>query len=491
MNRLAIHKEKLKTILLVVLFVSAVLLSYLYWQDVTFSGIKDSVNSRLSSGVFVSKENPEINDLICPNASVYSDDGETISILQKDTPELWNIFIKGYNSLSKSDNISIEEISENIWLDAMSGESLQFTFSYNLPVEYLRLIGADDCGEREYINSIRTIGCSESSPTSVFIQDASQHKYFRIASEFKIGGILDKAQNMKGRTSNQCYPADMLFGTDNTALIPFTSNISLDPLTAPALSDVSSSEVRLAESFFGNGLDFIRKITDDNGTIVYMYGMGEKILTIYNNGTYEYQEKSNSDKEDLSLKKALTLASDFISEHGGWSDSSGEKVNTILSSMKVREKSKVKSYVFEFETKYDNCPISGSDITGIKIEITGGQITGYSRGIENIRPEGQAKDPSSDSQKVGRINSSVYDIIAENYGKIYKLLSIENQPEELSEMYMFDTVVERISDVTAGYYCSGGTDVHSFRPAWIIDFTNVKAYFDIYSGEYLGYADER
>lgn len=484
MNK-SLYIERLKTILIVVLFLSTVLLSYFYWRAPSISGIKQSANEHFSSSVFTSEEVPDLTTFVSPGEFQVNFGNGIYTVYQHDSADLWNTFVDSYINFTNTENLMIEEITEEQWRETMDMKSIQYIFEYSLPVSFFESLGAANFGQSEYFDCISAAALSEVSTTSLFVRDDTQDKYFRIISDSDYFPLDEKISEISSSSPNQYYPIYMFLGTENYAMAPFVTNISLPVLsyTKKSPEDTGNYEKALAKTFFGKSLDFIRKLTDDNGTIIYMYGYGEKMLTIYKNGEFEYQDNPPSDDIQLSFGSALSKAVSFIANHGSWSSYDGEKLYAQLKSVSDASTAKMSKYRFRFMTNYSNYTLYGSEASTIEIEVTGNQITFYSRDISMLSPDTLSEQYPEDGS-----NALITDILSANYQKLAQLLIEKNiiTPED-SSLDIFDVVVKNISSIEAGYFGRTAEGVSEYVPSWIIRFSNFSVFFNLHTGEYLGY----
>lgn len=482
------YTERLKTIIIVVLFISTVLLSYFYWHTPSISGIKQSVNEHFSSSIFTSEDVPDLTSFVYPKELRVNFGDSTYTMLQNDSAKLWDSFLEAYISFTNMPNLIIEEISEKQWVETMSLKSIQFVFDYNLPATFFESIGAGNFGQLEYFNSLSTAAISEASPTSLFIKDDSQGKYFRIISDSKFYPLDEELAKINNTYENQYYPIYIFLGTENYAMAPYKTDLLLPVLVSEKklVQRHENYEKELAKAFFGESLDFIRKITDDNGTIIYMYGYGNKMLTISKNGVYEYQESPSTEDIYINFDKALSTAVSFIANHGSWKSYDGEELNAQLKSVSLSTKGKRSVYNFQFITKYNNYPMYGSQASKIEIEVSGNKVTYYSRNMSMLNPDELATYFPED-----RTNYQITDILSNNYQSIATTLINRGilAPDNAS-MDLFDLVISNISSIKSGYYSTVNEENIEYIPSWIIDFSGFMIFFNLYTGEYLGYFNE-
>ena len=105
--------------------------------------------------------------------------------------------------------------------------------------------------------------------------------------------------------------------------------------------DMTTEDV--AENIFGDTLDFVRKITDVSGNETYMYGYGQKRLTLYVNGNIEFKEDINEENSP-NFYNDLETTLRFIKEKLGIGED-----RIFLTSAEVNESEGRGVYHFSFE----------------------------------------------------------------------------------------------------------------------------------------------
>jgi len=484
----SVYKERFKTFLIVVLFLLTVLLSYFYWQGSSISGIKESVNEHFPSTLFTGEDHTDATSFVTPHKVDVNFGNGIYTSCQELAPQLWSDFIDSYIAFTEMENLMIEELSEAQWLETMDMKSIQFVFEYDMPVEFFESLGGSNFGQSDYFNHVSAMALSEASTTSLFIRDDTLGKYYRIISDSDFYPLEEKVLEISSTVFDQYYPIYLFLGTDNYEMAPFSTGILLPELSVNKLSSESilSSEKDLAKTFFGENLDFVRRIVDDSNTITYMYGYGEKMLTIYRNGIFEYKETPSSDVNSAGFNSVFDTAVSFISSHGGWSSFGTDNISAQLRSVSSTSVPKVDTYNFVFCAGSKNRTLYGNSASQIAIEITGDQITYYKGCIP-------AFDNSSfiEIYPENTSNALITDILARDHQYIAQtLLEHDIITPEAQDMDLFDLVVSNISSISTEYYSQYFEAQVRFVPAWTIDFSGFKVFYDLYTGEFLGYLKE-
>lgn len=491
MNKFVLS-ERLKTIILIVLFISTLLLSYLYLHGDTFTGLGETVNSRLSSTEFSTDDGPDLGELVNPESVSVSFGDGCFDVFKANATTLWNEFLPIYISFTEMNNLMIEEISSAQWNESMEFSSIVFNFGCDISNEFFEGQGASNYGQNDFFTSISSIGCSQAGETAVFVRNKTQNRYFRISADsefFDLEGTLAALRadtTASGRTllgseaNDSYYPTYMLIGSDSRAYIPYETSLNLKPLRVSEQPS-ENAETSLAETFFGKGLNFIRKITDNNGTITYMYGYNQKALSFGPDGHIEYTDNTTDSESQLNYNNALKAALAFISSHGTWSNTGRNTMKYSLRKATTGTSGRSTVYRFCFKAASGSYPLYSGDEFDIVVELTGDKVTYYRRNLLSM----PFMSVSTDTGTAGE-NSPIYSILAENYPEIGAIMADSgSQLLFQSETYggNMEEVMSRLESVIPGYY---RTDDSSLVPAWVCRFDSCYVFFDLYSGAFLG-----
>lgn len=480
--------EKVKTAIIVVLFLSAILLLYFFWKGFSFDDIKLQFPTVLSDNIVV----PMPEEVIKPRDVQVTFGPDNYSLYTANADVLWDRFVQDYISFSESENILVEEISESQWKESMQLKSIRYEFSYPLPLSYLEALGAASISQANGIHSFSIIGYSVASKESIFLCDRENNTYYRMVSDQDYTGLDEEISSLEQQPHSPCYPISMFYGVNNDTLLPYDLQTQLQPLFAQneSMEGGKNLEQSIAEKFFGENLDFIRKITDDDETIVYMYGLGQKILAISPDGKIEYTEEPGNTYTDLSFYDSVVLALKFVASHGNWVSFDGEPLEAYLVHCSAISSDKKQNTLrFTFGLEQNDYALYSQNGPQIIVEVTGSQVTYYRRNIDTAQKALNPGDYALDGQ-----TSPVIEILPASYHILAEILrntGTEVPGQTADEQ--FNSVIQQITSVSAGYFeqADENTGEAYFVPAWVIQLNHVDVFFDLYSGVYLGYTNEK
>ena len=462
--------ENIKSLLIVVLFLSAILLLYFFWTDqnpfrMSFSDFYIGGGENFERSLYV-------GDVLLPSRmEVVKDSGEMAVIT--DSAKYYgsfvyvDTFLGSVRNFLTSGEIVLEEVPKEQYEEAYRFASVKCCFDYYLPgAEYLSYLGVEKLAGMENIGSVREVGFVLGAPESLLIRDGSQSKYFRIVSDQADTFVARMMVDEEVQAMPNYYPISEFMGAqvENSVKLPLT--IETDLAVSKASGEIDSEESEritgLARTFFGDTFDFVRKLGDASGRVTYMYGYAETVLIVDKDGSVEYKSESDA-SANISYFQALDMALAFIDSHSFAAESEKNmKLRPYLSDV-GEILSGARGYRFEFGLK-DGCCEIFCPAAPIVVEVTGGKISYYYRNVPAVEKA---------SGKMQEAFSAV-NTIALNYEKLKEVLG-----EELS----IDAIADRIVSMKYGYLVRDGEAI----PAWEIALrgTNEKAYFDLYTAEPL------
>ena len=473
--------EKIKDITLVVLFVSAILLLYFFWENQPLRDFQlaDIVSSE-------EYETVPLDDVIVPD-NIYASSGNGVYVkVYSGKRELWQRGIAQIRKFGEASGIFVGEITKQQYLEAMSGyTSVQFDLGYEVPFsqfcDYYRIQKSQSF---DAVDGVSVIAYSTASSESLFLVQEQKGKYYRMVADSDHTQLKALAEEIAASTEAAYYPISELMGVENTAIIPWEATVAYGPVQwkTERQRGEDSDVTALAQSFFGENFDFIRRMMDTKGNVTYMYGYGQKTFITYANGTFEYKEEvSSASSGNGSFYGALDTALQYISAHGSWHTFDGEQVKLFLSRAKAIERDKKKGYRFEFGLMAGDFPVYYDQGVPLAVEVINGQVCYYQRSLVQYELEESQSAP---------VQTNIANILASNYETIYRLAGLTEDGKKTAED-RFDAVISSINDARLGYFCSmvqaEATGEQEMVPAWIVTLDNrLHVYFDVNSGQLLG-----
>jgi regulatory protein YycH of two-component signal transduction system YycFG len=487
--------EKAKNLSLVVLFLSTILLLYFFWGNISFGSLSiKTLSDQPAENV------PSVAGLIEPEQIFVSFGSENYTILPPD--KLWyngsgnDCFIKELRKFGPVENTLVREIPKETYQQVRKIRSIWADFGYDMPFsDFCKVFDVDSPNSYNVIETVTAIGYSTAEKgNSIFIYDGKNSKYYWLQAAGSDGsgsayggtdfpGFID---SIEGKGYNSYYPAGSVLGVTNSALIPLDVSSSLGSFSySQELYSYQTEKINtIAGQFFGSNFDFVRKITEESGTIIYMYGYGQNVLIVNTDGSIEYKEESTGENIGSGFSESLETAVNFVEGHGSWEPMSGAKKEPYLKSV-VKDPGKKNGYRFQFGMKIDGTPLLFEDGEAIIVDVIDGQATYYKRHLIEF-DQNDLDTASSDASDPA---FSPVNLIAQNVKYIYDALLEEGAVEATADpAVMFEAVASKVSKMQIGYVKQQNPEINEIKPVWTVSVNDVDVYFDLYSAEPIGYS---
>lgn len=486
--------EKAKNLSLVVLFFTTVLLLYFFWGNITLDGFR-------SSSIQITGEAPDMVDLIKPDHIVvnFGSDNYTV-VVPGDT---WDnlteesSFVEELGRFGPAENILVNEITYDQYQQVMKYKSIRAEFNYDIPLtDFCSIFKMKKPQSYDVIDAVTAIGYSTAEDgKSLYICDRKNQKYYRLVADSKDAGIsvgMEFSALIDSLAVNGYdiyYPISSVAGSDvkNDTLVPLAVETTLARL--PFRQDTYSYQTEkisaLAEQFFGGNFDFVRKITEESGTIIYMYGYGQNVFIANTDGSIEYKEEPVG-RTEQGFSEALETAVNFVASHGSWESLKDASLTPYLKDV-VPNPNKSKGYRFIFGMEVNGTRLFYEDGDPITVDVTAGQVTYYKKQIIDFDQEDIEAIEAAASVEEAFFSMN---LIAQNFKHIYGILlqsgvvTVTDDPA-----VMFEDVASLVNSMQIGYFKSGTEEITEIQPAWVVTLKNeTEIYFDLYTADPLGYS---
>lgn len=484
--------EKFKNILLVVLVFTTILLLYFLWgseslEDFIFNDNNEQYETLSSDKVLL------------PDQIILGKGNEDYAVALEDKEDLWNNqILSTFREFSEGSNSAVVEITEQQYKEIMKYPSIIAKFQYSIPfVEFCERYNIKQLQGYDSIGSLTEIGFSKGSKGSTFIYDGNKKKYYGVVGNkpleifSKINTIFEQEEVAT------YYPLKTVLGEEsaNSTLVPFELPPAILPLDYKRDAEIGEKENNsaMAQTYFGSTFDFVRKIEESNGTTVYMYGYGQKVLIINpNEGSIEYKEEVKSDNsEQKSMFESLDIALEFVGAHKGFRTIAGQEIKPYLESASTINDEK-NSYRFVFSFMVGKNKVFYEDKMPIIIEVMNGQVSYFRREFVNFDENQVAK--KSNDEGISAIN-----MLAMNYEYMTEALTKAGLiDKEKSKDISFEDMANEIDNLYTGYLKpsvkiasneTSSTDKNlELTPVWVVEVNGILLYFDLYDGQPKGYS---
>ncbi len=487
--------EKAKNIILVVLFLSTILLLYFFWGNISFDQLKPTAMQTLNEVTDISLVRPEqiVVNFGADNYTVLPPGDVWYTPPESDTDS----FVKELDRFGPQENVLVKEISADQYQQVKISKSIWAKFGYDIPTaDFCEYFGMENPQSYAAVETVTEIGYSAAYENSLFIHDGKNGKYYGLvadpgkngsAKRMDFSGLISAIEK---RGYSTYYPVSSYLGVSvkNDTLVPVSmqTNLKSFQFRQDFYSYQNEKIIALAKKFFGGNFDFVRKITEENGTVIYMYGYGQNVLMINTDGSIEYKEEQNGGSAEQGFSGDLKTAVNYVAVHGSWESLEGAKLTPYLKDV-IRDPDKKKGYRFVFGMEVNGSPLFYESGDPITVDVTSGQVTYYKR----LMIDFDQKD--IEAVETGKMEDafSPVNLIAQNVNYIYGLLLQTGEVSATGDQnVMLNEIASRVKTMQIGYIKPSVKEATEIRPVWEVTVSSVNIYFDLYSAEPVGFSRE-
>ena len=486
--------EKAKNFFLVVLFLSTVLLLYFFWGNISFDNLKQTAIPAAD------EESPKTPYLIKPDRIIvnFGFGRDNYIVIQAGQGDVWyngkktdsDDMVKELNLFGQAENVFTREITYDKYQEVMKYRSIWAEFNYDIPTtDFFLNFGIKKPQGLDSIETITAIGyspASEELKKSIFIKDGKNGKYYWLSADknkTKFGALID---TIESEGYNTYYPISTYLGVkNNNTLVPLILESSMRkfPFEQEIYSYQSEKINEMAEPYFGGNFDFVRRIKEDKGTWIYMYGYGQIVLILNTDGSIEYKEEQTGENSGQSFMDALNTAIRFVADHGSWGSLDGATLTPYLKDV-VLDPNKEDGYQFIFGLELNENRLYYEQGDPITVNVTKGQVTYYKRDMIDF--EKKELDATKKDAKMETCSS--VDLITQNCQYIYNIIFQAGVVDAtVDQNAMFEEVASSVNNMQIGYVKLTGEKAGALQPAWIVTIDNIYVYFNLYTAEPMGY----
>ncbi len=486
--------EKIKNYSLVALFLSTVLLLYFFWGNLSF----DDINFQNEQTI---EEPPKTDYLIKPEQIIVNFGADNYTVILPEKRDIWyndgdkSCMVNEIDRFGQADDILVEEITYDKYQEVMKKyRSIRAEFSYNIPIsDFCRNFDINKPQSYNTIQTVTIIGYSTAVEKNLFVFDGKNNKYYRLVAGENKDNIVDPdfpglIASIESEGYNSYYPISIYSGVENDALTLVPVSLETNLKSFPYRQDTYSYQAQkinaLAENFFGENFDFVRRIIEDNGTVIYMYGYGQNVLIVNTDGSIEYKEEQTNDKIKQSFLDALNTAIQYVAKHGSFKSLDGAKLTPYLKDA-ILNPAKEEGYRFVFGMEVNENRLFYEEGDAIVVDVISGQVTYYKR---NMIDFDQEELDTIETYSAEDVFSSV-NLIAQNYQYIFNILLQSGEVETTTDSsVMFEEIASLVSDMQIGYVRLSDKDVMEIQPVWVVTINDLDIFFDLYSAEPISYS---
>ncbi|MCT4633395.1 MAG: hypothetical protein N4A76_11765 [Firmicutes bacterium] len=442
----------------------------------------------------VEKKIKDIDKYLNPQSFSISFGGGFHTVLFSDIAGVWS----NSKDIVKNNYINPDEefkkINYDEWEDVFKERSIKvnmpFVLENNLVSQYLSL--ANNEGEKGISFDQLIIPISGQF---IYYGDTSSGEFYKKVLSADLSYINGFVDNIEGQKNTRYQTVESYFSlekiletedfTENITLIPVSRYKGIPRIKAIREVDIAGTDFEtdaknIANKAFGKNFDFVKKMEDYDGSLVYVYGYGEKALRIGANGSVEYTEKIGEDYSgsDISHEERIKIALETISKYGDMPS------NVYLSDYKMLEAEGQNVYLIEFDYKINDVDVVNSvkpEKSPITVRIYKDRVINFNK---NIRKYVKTIAPIGSKDEVIKLP---FDILNTNFKDI-SLKFNKNNREKLAN-FEFDNysflLLQNIEKIRQCYFVDIFEGEETIRNAWEIKIGVNTFYFDMFTGELL------
>jgi len=421
--------ENIKMIIIVVLFLATILLLYLIWGGSKEVKVKDLLPA-------ISKENTDVEvwGIIKPEKAYYSaGDGSFRSV--KDSFYTYYSVMEKFKELSDKSTVLPSEISKDQFEEAVKKHpAIIIQFNYAVPFASLcEELGISGSNAYANVGSVDTVCFSSVATDSLLVFSKSEGKYYRLVSDSL---SLEFEEPYSYERDYNCYEVSQVLGAGGDGLFPLLTQSYLYGGTYKEEGIMDTDErTEIARTIFGDSYDFVRRISDGFGNNTFMYGFGQKTLTLGADGTIEYKTEIESGNSQGLLKDLATAKNFYLSVLEKYlsieeTEEDGSFVSLKLKDIKQSGSGRSAAYTFCFVMEWDY-EISSAEEYAMEITVENGQVSWLKSRVIPFEFEYDENLPreAMDAANVIAANSASSDDflkIAENYKSMEQVYYMKN-----------------------------------------------------------------
>ena len=478
-------KERIKSIALISLIFMSLILS----RWVLYDGLKTNVSKDGESEL----KTVNINSYINPQSYFISFGGMSYTKVydQAIRDHIWKN-VQPYIFSTLSNYETFEPIDEKTYVEAFSTKSILLKMPLELRVSDLAILHGIEDVSKEVASLVPTEYMIVSDETqALYLLDSVSKQYYRIKSKTYTHDIPELISSIKSREYIEYRKVSDRFSLESTVsedenymnytLIPYQYNYLVPNLKVQNEVDLDSDQFddqirAVAKSVFGNRFDFIKRLEDVNGSVIFMYGYGEKSLTVTREGVISYNQKYKiNEKASVSVAKALSLACGELEQFGVLP--SGINLTRYKSGLEDG----ILTQTFSFNYKLGNYEVipQNNSRPDIRVVVKGDQVIYISKNVKSYVGDA-ILERALDYDKMFDID----ECITSNFldVSIYYLQDNNIYDASMNSIQYYFSIRSAISSIDMKYY---QLDEMHMIPVWAVDISGRTYIFDAYTGDLI------
>lgn len=471
-------KESFKTLLLAILVCINLYLGKGFWDSTLTKETNTEVHKSYENNN--NRKDYELSDVIVPQKVRINFSTNNSTVLYSNAKyNVWQNGRKALESIFNSKSLKIETIDDELYSSLQTTRAVNFRFPEQIYTYMLGKVLNINIPKNVY-KQIKTLNSIYFSlGEEQFVIFANADKKVMIKSDvLELSELKEVVAKVEETEYTNFYKLEDVLGSKSDIYIPVETNYTI-PIVYTNRNQIGSgmrTNDNVAELFFNKGMEYIKKIEENNGSNIYIDG--ENVLKIYTDGRLEYMGTIDS-YDEPNLYSSMNKAVDFITKHMGWPDDVYlSRVDDIAS-----ESKELKGYKFTFRYKLNGLMVLSNrkEVQDkIEVEVTNGSVTSYKSKIWSYTNLYNIK--SNDKSIL-----SAFEIIDENFVflKDQYLKEVNEYDKYKNDIDINDKVKDSITDIYLAYYGNIVKGQEVLKPVWVIEILGKEYVFDAYDGTNL------
>lgn len=479
-------KEQFKSMLLILLVLSSVVLMQLNLFDGLVMGLEYSESMDTPS--------TKLSAYINPQSFFISFGGLSYTKVYdgKMQESIWGE-IRPYILSSFLNYETLTEITKEDYVKAFSDKSLLIRMPISLSAHsFFSLFSAEALDNNmgkiipyEYI-------LREGNPRSLFVFDKENQTYYQIRHKTLTHDVASIINEVKRESWVEYRKVSDRFSLDitveeplnklNYELIPFEYDFLVPAIAVEHEVNIDSQLFNaqiseISSLIFGSRLDFVKRLRDIKDSVILMYGYGDKSLTFSKDGVISYRKKFEpSIAKSTSFKEAFALAVGKMELFGRVPE------GLYLSSVVYNEKSN--QHMFKFNYKMNGYAIADrmDNDAAMVITVRENQVVSIDKNIKWFAGEAEISAYTMTDRLV-----SIDDCIAKNELKVsvYYLQDQNIYEVSVDTMRYFFPIRSDITSIDMRYWENNEDSYGYLIPVWQVVIRGRTYIFNAYNGNLI------
>lgn len=479
------NKEKLKSLLLVFLIMTSVMLTQRVWFRSPLELLQTEASYFEVSETLLAETKESV---LRPERLVLGFGG---GVNNSHHTHLDHLNMKPYWDHSKAvlstyfnQDPEIQVVSYEDYLQGFSGRNMELYFGEGVPsVFFAALVGSMDNVVTQNLQMIQKILIPVRSPDSIYMVDEEGIYYQLSLEEDAIDenwpDLLSLLDRKQPGSYVKYYPLFSYVGND--VLLPLSYEENLPRIFVESEVD-TSHENRLHQrvrTFFDENFDFVKIIRETTGSHIYMYGYGQQEVRVSKQGRIEYTAETGNES-GTNINRAFKTALEFVLRNHGFPE------GAYLKNVTPIEQDGNRGFSFAFGYSMQGVSVEQKRMAStnpIEIHVYGDLVKRYqsmtrqAMGMPEVRPEEGIISPH-------RLIENHFNMLLEDLRQSTSGDQEEREEDEVVlEELEGDELLRRIEDIRLIYL--DREEVHRRQmliPAWRIQIDEKIYYFDAHEG---------